>query len=93
MAPVDPRAYDETGIEEFTARDKATPVAPRPYLPPELEDHRNTDEATRLASLDGMAAMERARKGQPIQPGNDERTRAVNIRNDPSISDVDWDLD
>jgi hypothetical protein len=24
---------------------------------------------------------------------NDERTRAVNIRNDPSISDVDWDLD
>jgi thioredoxin reductase (NADPH) len=24
---------------------------------------------------------------------NDERTRSVNIRNDPSISDIDWDLD
>ena len=24
---------------------------------------------------------------------DDERTRAVNIRNDPSISDIDWDLD
>jgi hypothetical protein len=53
-----------------------------------FDDHR--DEATRLASLDGMAAMERARNhGPPL----DERTRAVNIRNDPSISDIDWDLD
>ncbi|HEY0479578.1 MAG TPA: NAD(P)-binding domain-containing protein [Kofleriaceae bacterium] len=53
-----------------------------------FDDHR--DESTRLASLDGMAAMERARNhGPPL----DERTRAVNIRNDPSISDIDWDLD
>jgi hypothetical protein len=34
--------------------------------------------------------MERARNHGP---SNDERTRAVNIRNDPSISDIDWDLD
>jgi hypothetical protein len=34
--------------------------------------------------------MERARNHGP---GNEERTRAVNIRNDPSISDIDWDLD
>jgi len=26
-------------------------------------------------------------------PANDERTRAVNIRNDPSMSEIDWDLD
>jgi hypothetical protein len=55
-----------------------------------FEDHQDPDEATRLASLDSMAAMERARAhGQTT----DERTRAVNIRNDPSISDIDWDLD
>ncbi|HET7504791.1 MAG TPA: NAD(P)-binding domain-containing protein [Kofleriaceae bacterium] len=63
----------------------------RPAQPPAhlsgFED--NADEATRLASLEGIAAMERARHG----PSNEERTRAVNIRNDPSISDIDWDLD
>jgi hypothetical protein len=36
-----------------------------------------------------MAAMERARH----QGSNEERTRAVNIHNDPAISDIDWDLD
>jgi hypothetical protein len=56
----------------------------------ELEDDRDPDEATRLASLDGIAAMERARNHGP---SNEDRTRAVNIRNDPSISDIDWDLD
>ena len=55
-----------------------------------FEDHQDPDEATRLSSLDGIAAMERARNHGP---SNDERTRAVNIRNDPSISDIDWDLD
>jgi hypothetical protein len=55
-----------------------------------FEDHQDPDEATRLASVDSMAALERARAhGQ----ATDERTRAVNIRNDPSISDIDWDLD
>jgi hypothetical protein len=66
--------------------------APVPVTDPQLgafEDHRDPDEATKLASLEGIAAMERARHG----PSNDERTRAVNIRNDPSISDIDWDLD
>jgi thioredoxin reductase/ferredoxin len=54
-----------------------------------FEDHG--DEATRLSSLDGIAAMERARNHPGLS--NEERTRAVNIRNDPSISDIDWDLD
>ncbi|HEY0191621.1 MAG TPA: hypothetical protein VGC42_10915, partial [Kofleriaceae bacterium] len=52
-----------------------------------FEDHAG-DEATRLSSFDGLSALERARA-----QGNDERTRAVNISNDSSISDVDWDLD
>ena len=50
----------------------------------------NHEEATSISSYDGIVAMERARQGGPQ---HDERTRAVNIRNDPSISDIDWDLD
>jgi thioredoxin reductase/ferredoxin len=68
-------------------------LSPAPTTDPDLhlEDTRDLDESTRqLASLDGIAAMERARNHGPP---NDERTRAVNIRNDPSISDIDWDLD
>ncbi|HEU0035462.1 MAG TPA: NAD(P)-binding domain-containing protein [Kofleriaceae bacterium] len=98
MANIDPRAYDETGQEEITGPGGGNLMTPPPIAPPrppppaqnlfsDVEDHG--DEATRLASLDSLAAMERARN----HGGNDERTRAVNIRNDPSISDVDWDLD
>jgi thioredoxin reductase/ferredoxin len=54
------------------------------------DDHRGLDDSTRLASMDSIAALERARNHGT---SNDERTRAVNIRNDPSISDIDWDLD
>ncbi len=104
-----------------------------------IEDH--SDEATRMASLDNIAAQERANhasqqmpvarsEGSPPprtagspgprtatgaaprpgrrngRPGgrppprppadasaNEERTRAVDIRHDKSISDIDWDLD
>jgi thioredoxin reductase (NADPH) len=75
-------------VEDF--RHKFLPAAPSTDPSFGLfEDHRDNDEATRLSSLEGIAAMERARNA-----GNsDERTRAVNIRNDPSISDIDWDLD
>jgi thioredoxin reductase/ferredoxin len=102
MAKIDPRAYDETGIEEMTrpgertktpipGKFPATAPTTNPNVPG-VEDHG--DEATRMANVDGFANMERARnRPGPIVPGNDERTRAVNIRNDPSISDIDWDLD
>ncbi|MEJ7604468.1 MAG: NAD(P)-binding domain-containing protein [Kofleriaceae bacterium] len=97
MAKIDPRAYDETGVEQRPHRGdrgKFPPTAPAtdPHIP-DLEDHTNdhsNDEATRMASLDGIAALERARNAGPP---NEDRTRAVNIRNDPSISDIDWDLD
>nr|HEX4314843.1 NAD(P)-binding domain-containing protein [Kofleriaceae bacterium] len=89
----------------------------------DIEDHSAHDEATKMESLESLAAMERAARasqrqvqpgpGQPPQApapaasrsnrmaqarpplanGNEERTRAVDIRNDRSISDVDWDLD
>jgi hypothetical protein len=51
----------------------------------------NEDEATRMANIDGIAALERANRTQ--KPSREESTRAVDIRNDPSMSDVDWDID
>lgn len=86
MSEIDPRALDETmrAGEQANARAASFTM--------DLEDHHG-DEATRLASLDSIAAMERARKQPAITGTQEERTRAVNIRNDPSISDVDWDLD
>jgi len=92
---------DSFGLDDPQGRDDRTLpssdfpprfLTPAPATDPSFnafEDHGG-DEATRLASLDGMAALERARNHGPP---NDERTRAVNIRNDPSISDIDWDLD
>jgi hypothetical protein len=86
-----PPSYDDSGFEQRTSRDAmskfpANAPATDPQLP-NLEPY--SDEKTSIASLDGIAAMERARH----HGVNDERTRAVNIRNDPSISDIDWDLD
>ena len=93
----------------------------------DIEDNSLHEEATRMASLDGLAALERASRASqppgvapapapvpappvtpspspsrsnrmaqarpPLPSGNDERTRAVDIRNDRSISDIDWDID
>ena len=57
------------------------------------------DEATRMASMDAIARAERVDRaermgGRPVpRAAHDERTRAVDIRNDSSISDIDWDID
>jgi thioredoxin reductase (NADPH) len=98
MADFDLRALDASAGEESTGPERPTPpvLPPRPLpgasplitAPPGTLDDHGLDEATRLDDLEALAAMERARR-----PGNEDRTRAVNIRNDPSISDVDWDLD
>jgi hypothetical protein len=48
------------------------------------------NEATSLADLDG--SLKQA-SGGAKPPRRDEQTRAVDIRNDPSMSDVDWDID
>lgn len=52
------------------------------------------DEATRMANVDGHVPQKSARRPPP-PPGkhSDERTRAVDIRGDGSMSDVDWDID
>ena len=90
MSPIDPRAYDETGValdgpDEHIAKF----LAQAPATDPELGGPETHDEATRMSSLEAIAAMERVRN----QPSAEERTRAVNIRHDNSISDIDWDLD
>jgi thioredoxin reductase (NADPH) len=106
MQAIDPRAYDETGPGPgpygppggLGMRGGDRDTMPRDRFPANLPStdpggygvDNNYDEATSIGNLDGMAAMERARH-QGV--GNDERTRAVNIHNDPSISDIDWDLD
>jgi thioredoxin reductase/ferredoxin len=80
MATVDP---DSIGLRSVDTGELTPPVF----------DH-DGDEATSVASVDAMKAMARRGRKAPPQPaGNDENTRAVNIRNDASISDVDWDLD
>jgi thioredoxin reductase (NADPH) len=95
---------DEPGADDLTRPRDDFPqlVSPVPSIAPNaephvevdlpgfpgFEDHREEGESTRLASVEGLAAAERARKG-----AGDERGRAVNIRNDPSIADIDWDLD
>jgi len=90
MQAIDPRAYDETGIDERTDRN----APKRPHLPrtdPPFPVENNAEEATRMSSIESIAAIERLRSAP--NSASDERTRAVNIRNDPSISDIDWDLD
>jgi thioredoxin reductase/ferredoxin len=89
LASVDPHVFDDMPDDLATRPGEDVPLftsAPR-HLPPEL----HTEEATKLQSVEGIASMERANRGQP--QADPERTRAVDIRNDKSISDVDWDLD
>jgi hypothetical protein len=76
--------------DDFPPRFLSTAPTTEPGMAASFEDLRDAEEATRLSRIEGAAAMEHARHHGP---SHDERTRAVNIRNDPSISDIDWDLD
>ncbi len=80
------RAFDDANqgdrLDKFLAQAPATDPSTAPV-------HLDDDEATRMGNIDGIAGIERSRNNVP----QDERTRAVNIRNDKSISDIDWDLD
>jgi hypothetical protein len=83
MGGIDPAALFD-GVDEGATSAEYPPKfldAKTEHSPMAFED-----EATRMANLDGSPRA----KGVA---GNDERTRAVDIRNDPSISDIDWDID
>ncbi len=88
MSNIDPRAYDETEHAQQTVFDPKAPAE---------------DEATRMANIATMRpppprskepSKQRAaaKPPSPTRPTED-RTRAVDIKNDRSISDIDWDLD
>lgn len=79
LGSIDPSAFD--GLDDSATR--ADPDFPPKFLDAKTEHApmHFDDEATRMANID------RAPRG------NDERTRAVDIRQDPSISDIDWDID
>ena len=59
--------------------------------PMHFEEHNphEDNEATRMANVD----MIHRKHPPPPRSKNEERTRAVDIRNDPSINDIDWDID
>jgi thioredoxin reductase (NADPH) len=73
------------------------PDYPPKFLPASTEIapmHFDEDEATRLANPDG--SLPPRRKAPPPRRGakhDPESTRAVDVRNDPSINDIDWDID
>jgi hypothetical protein len=87
----------DRGIDDLTRPTDDFPprfLATAPTTEPGAAFDEHPEEATRLSNLDGHAARDRPRHHGPSHgPSHDERTRAVNIRNDPSISDIDWDLD
>jgi thioredoxin reductase/ferredoxin len=65
--------------------------------PMRFDESSLDDDATNLASVESIAASHRKlpppRSGAPAK--HDERTRAVDIRTDPSlkVNDIDWDID
>jgi thioredoxin reductase/ferredoxin len=76
-------------FEDEATRFSATPAPARGVA---VEDQRA--EATRMADV---KALERGRgPGAPSPkpaPGNEEPTRAVDLRKDKSMSEIDWDID
>jgi hypothetical protein len=67
---------------------------PPKFLPANTElapmhfDEPLDEDATRLSPIEPVGRRQPARGA-----GNDERTRAVDIRHDPGINDIDWDID
>jgi hypothetical protein len=101
MANVDAHLFDDGGFNDDDPNhattldphfDKFLKNAPKTELQSGIPSTGfEENEATRMANVDGIAAMERARKANQLPP--EESTRAVNIRTDRPMSDVDWDLD
>ncbi|MGE0396647.1 MAG: NAD(P)-binding domain-containing protein [Kofleriaceae bacterium] len=102
MANVDAHLFDDGGFNDDNPDhattldphfDKFLKSAPKTELQSGIPSTGfEENESTRLANVEGIAAMERARsKANQLPP--EESTRAVNIRSDRPMSDVDWDLD
>ena len=102
MSTIDPRAFDETehahqtildrDLPPATLDDDATRMANVGSLPG-VGRKPSPSRAPEPARAGPKSASRAAAKPPSPSKPNDERTRAVDIRNDASISDVDWDLD
>jgi len=70
-----------------------------PNTLPNFDDDGGFDEVDHATRLDASLPAKFLKDApltdiNPAVPAADERTRAVNIRNDPrAMSDIDWDLD
>ena len=92
LGNVDARLLDQDAIDNglaALARDSAPKFIGAKTELSTMEPF-DEDESTRLSSVESIASAERASHRQVVR---EESTRAVDIRNDASISDVDWDLD
>jgi len=74
------RGIPEKRLDSESFLSAATELAPMSSF----DEH---DEATRLANVDAFVTKSRP----PAKV--DERTRSVDIRTDPGINDIDWDID
>ena len=93
LGNVDARLLDNDVIDEALATmpgDRFLGAVTEPQSTLGLED--NSDEATRLSTIDKVVT-DRNPPQRHRPPPVDERTRSVDIRNDPSMSDIDWDID
>ena len=86
------QSRQESGGDEYPPKflPATTELAPMHF-----DDLPHDDDATRMAHNPG-APRGKAKLPPPRAGGGkhtDERTRAVDIRNDPSINDIDWDID
>ncbi|MDB4959928.1 MAG: 4Fe-4S ferredoxin iron-sulfur binding domain protein [Myxococcales bacterium] len=88
MANVDAKMLDSLD-EAATRASNAAKFLPANTVPSGSQQFDELEDATALATID-IAAIERAHRPGP---GKEDRTRAVDIRNDKSMSDIDWDID
>ncbi|MGE5185906.1 MAG: hypothetical protein ACM31C_27805, partial [Acidobacteriota bacterium] len=94
LGDIDPRLFeDETRPDDGRLAAKFLQANTEPSQPPEHLDESpfGDDEATRMANVDSISGRRRAKLPPPSS--HEERTRAVDIRDDRAMSDIDWDID
>jgi hypothetical protein len=93
IADVDSRLFDEDESAMTRPGDAARflQASTEPQLAPEHLDEGPDEEATRMANVDNIARAQR--RGPPPPARGEERTRAVDIRDERKINDIDWDID
>jgi len=91
---------DEHLLEQSRKESSGDSEYPPKFLPANTElapmhfdDLPHDEDATRMAHNPGAPRAKPKLPPPGTRNGSDERTRAVDIRRDPSINDIDWDID